>query len=111
MRLNSSARHDATNKTTIDGLSEMTHIVRLSDSFTQMNSEANAQVHLRVDPSLLYPPPIRPLCEVEKEAILHAYQLTRNPCLAAKALGIGKTTMYRKMHKYGITPFSALGRL
>jgi transcriptional regulator of acetoin/glycerol metabolism len=100
----------------------MTHVLKRSEQFTQMSQEREAEVHLRMDPNLLVAgldlgtefnkfQGIRPLCEVEREAILNAYQLMRNPCVAAKALGIGKSTMYRKMHKYGITPFSALGRL
>jgi DNA-binding NtrC family response regulator len=46
---------------------------------------------------------IRTLAEIERQAILEAvvachYHLAR----AAKRLGIGQTTIYRKMHEYGI---------
>jgi transcriptional regulator of acetoin/glycerol metabolism len=44
---------------------------------------------------------IRPLCEVEKEAILKAIKMTRSCATAANALGIGKTTIYRKLREYG----------
>ena len=43
---------------------------------------------------------IRPLAEVEKEAILYAVRASRNVTEAAQKLGIGKTTIYRKMREY-----------
>jgi transcriptional regulator of acetoin/glycerol metabolism len=49
---------------------------------------------------------IRPLEEVEKEAILAAVRETRDVLKAAAALGIGKTTLYRKLHQYGYSPKS-----
>lgn len=44
---------------------------------------------------------IRKLAEVERELIVAALEQLK-PVEAAKALGIGKTTMYRKVKKYGI---------
>jgi two-component system response regulator HydG len=45
---------------------------------------------------------IAPLAEVEKRAILHAIALLDGDKLeAAKQLGIGKTTLYRKLKEYG----------
>lgn len=44
---------------------------------------------------------IRPLAEVEREAIMNAV-VTRGVAEAAKLLGVGKTTLYRKMQEYGM---------
>ena len=45
-----------------------------------------------------------PLAELEKQAIIGALkQLHGDKLLAAKMLGIGKTTLYRKLKEYGIT--------
>lgn len=45
---------------------------------------------------------IVPLAEVEKQAILTALdRLNGNKLLTARALGIGKTTLYRKLRAYG----------
>lgn len=52
-------------------------------------------------------PAIRPISELEREAIEQALQLTQDDkILAAKKLGIGKTTLYRKLKEYR-TPVSA----
>jgi Nif-specific regulatory protein len=56
------------------------------------------------------PPPIQfeedvivPLSELERRAILHALKVTRhNVTRAARALGIGRATMYRKLDRYKI---------
>ena len=48
---------------------------------------------------------IRPLAEIEKEAILTALRIFDGDKLAiATALGIGKTTLYRKLAEYGEMP-------
>jgi two-component system, NtrC family, response regulator AtoC len=45
---------------------------------------------------------VAPLAEIEKRAILHAIALLNGDKLeAAKQLGIGKTTLYRKLKEYG----------
>jgi DNA-binding NtrC family response regulator len=50
------------------------------------------------------PTPIKPLWELEKQAILNALEeLNGDKLLTATKLGIGKTTLYRKLKKYGIT--------
>ena len=49
------------------------------------------------------PTGVTPLAEVEKRAILHALQVTRGDrTLAAELLGIGRTTLYRKLKEYGL---------
>jgi len=62
-----------------------------------------------VQNSLLQPPSrlpagprIVPLAELEKQAILSTIdQLHGDKLLAARLLGIGKTTLYRKLKEYG----------
>jgi two-component system response regulator HydG len=47
---------------------------------------------------------ILPLAEMEKQAILGALQqLNGDKLMTARALGIGKTTLYRKLKEYGIS--------
>ena len=47
---------------------------------------------------------ILPLAELEKQAILGALQqLNGDKLMTARALGIGKTTLYRKLKEYGIS--------
>ncbi len=49
--------------------------------------------------------PIRPLSEVEKHAILQALDFTKGDRLmAAHLLGIGRTTLYRKLKEYHMEP-------
>jgi DNA-binding NtrC family response regulator len=46
-------------------------------------------------------PTIMPLCEIEKRAILEALQYTKGDhTMAAQLLGIGRTTLYRKLKEY-----------
>ena len=48
-------------------------------------------------------PELKTLAELEKEAILGAiHTLNGDKLQAAKLLGIGKTTLYRKLKEYGI---------
>jgi|ERR1700689_1639986 len=47
---------------------------------------------------------IRPLADVEKELILAACSETRDCSRAARELGIGQTTLYRKLREYGEPP-------
>jgi two-component system response regulator HydG len=47
--------------------------------------------------------PIRSIAEMEKSAIMSTIQqLDGDKLLAAKLLGIGKTTLYRKLKEYGL---------
>ncbi len=49
------------------------------------------------------PKGIMPLAEVEKKAILHAIDHTKGDrTVAAALLGIGRTTLYRKLKEYGL---------
>jgi DNA-binding NtrC family response regulator len=46
---------------------------------------------------------IVPLAEIEKKAILHAIEYTKGDrTVAAAMLGIGRTTLYRKLKEYGL---------
>jgi len=48
-------------------------------------------------------PDVKPLAEMEREAILDAIRVLKGDKLqAARLLGIGKTTLYRKLKEYGI---------
>lgn len=44
--------------------------------------------------------PVETLASMEKRAFLRALQITGNRQLAAKMLGVGKTTIYRKLKEY-----------
>ncbi|NWF85275.1 MAG: sigma-54-dependent Fis family transcriptional regulator [Bryobacteraceae bacterium] len=47
--------------------------------------------------------PVLPLAEMERRAILHALEYTKGDrVMAAQLLGIGRTTLYRKLKEYGI---------
>jgi DNA-binding NtrC family response regulator len=47
------------------------------------------------------PLPVVPIAELEREAIENAViQAGGNKCLAAQLLGVGKTTLYRKLREY-----------
>ena len=48
---------------------------------------------------------ILPLDEVERKTIIHALKVTNNNISdAARALGIGRNTLYRKLEKYNLLP-------
>jgi two-component system response regulator HydG len=54
--------------------------------------------------------PVLPLAQLEKQAILETLRkLNGDKLLAARLLGIGKTTLYRKLKEYGITDHNAAG--
>jgi DNA-binding NtrC family response regulator len=47
--------------------------------------------------------PVLPLAEMEKRAIINALQYTKGDrVMTANLLGIGRTTLYRKIKEYGI---------
>ena len=46
--------------------------------------------------------PVEPLADVERRAILNAIRYTKGDrTVAAALLGIGRTTLYRKLKEYG----------
>ena len=46
---------------------------------------------------------IAPIAEIERQAILSTiHHLNGDKLMAAKLLGIGKTTLYRKLKEYGL---------
>ncbi|MFC6645180.1 helix-turn-helix domain-containing protein [Granulicella cerasi] len=48
-------------------------------------------------------PVVQSIAEMEKQAILNTIrQLRGDKLMAAKLLGIGKTTLYRKLKEYGL---------
>jgi transcriptional regulator with PAS, ATPase and Fis domain len=50
-------------------------------------------------------PPVIPLSEVERQAIIGALEYTRGDrAVAAHLLGIGRTTLYRKLKEYQLEP-------
>src|SRR5271167_3702043 len=62
----------------------------------------NFQAYPKPDASGSEPEAITPLDQIEKWAILHAIELLKGDKLqAARRLGIGKTTLYRKLKEYG----------
>ena len=53
-------------------------------------------------------PVIMPLCEIEKRAILEALLYTKGDhTTAAHLLGIGRTTLYRKLKEYRLEDLAA----
>ncbi len=59
---------------------------------------------VRPQPAAAAPTTIRAIAEVEREAILEALQQVKgDKLLAAKLLGIGKTTIYRKLKEYAFS--------
>lgn len=59
-------------------------------------------------PSPEEPHEVTSIAEMEKQAILNAiHQLNGDKLMAARLLGIGKTTLYRKLKEYGLDKASA----
>ena len=51
------------------------------------------------------PAAVLPLAEVERQALVHALEVsTNNIAEAARALGLNRATLYRKLKKYGLRP-------
>lgn len=73
----------------------MIHLGDLSPSVSNLNSP-----HTLADANL--GSKIVPMAELEKQTILNAIaQLNGDKLMAARLLGIGKTTLYRKLKEYG----------
>src|SRR5215470_4473369 len=83
-------------------------VLQLGDSSSPIIEYYSATRPRITQPSLLNDtslaaPAITPLVELEKQAILTALkELQGDKLAAAKLLGIGKTTMYRKLKEYGL---------
>jgi two-component system response regulator HydG len=73
--------------------------IHVADLPTQIR---DAQALVAAPEGATDPAAITPLDELEKQAILHAIQMLDGDKLeAARRLGIGKTTLYRKLKEYG----------
>jgi DNA-binding NtrC family response regulator len=84
-------------------------VLRLGDLPTQLQQEGVAAQHAAAAASAqksaaaTATPGVKPLADLEREAILGAIRaLNGDKLQAAKLLGIGKTTLYRKLKEYGI---------
>ena len=80
------------------------HLGDLPTQLQQRGLEARrAAVAAGEDSAAAGAPELKTLAELEREAILGAIRtLNGDKLQAAKLLGIGKTTLYRKLKEYGI---------
>jgi two-component system response regulator HydG len=81
-------------------------VLQLGDLPTQLQQQG-IESHRTPPPGLVHTDSaaqdVKPLAEMEREAILTAIRtLGGDKLLAARLLGIGKTTLYRKLKEYGI---------
>jgi DNA-binding NtrC family response regulator len=80
------------------------HLGDLPSQLQQQELEARRSSTARAEPEGNGASEVRTLAELEREAILDAIRtLNGDKLQAAKLLGIGKTTLYRKLKEYGIT--------
>ena len=82
--------------------------IQLGHLPTQLQNEALAALHSAAHAARTPEPTptmeVIPLAVQERRAILDAIRRTQgDKLIAAKLLGIGKTTLYRKLKEYGIT--------
>jgi two-component system response regulator HydG len=83
-------------------------VVALGDLPTQLKQEGLAALRALVAPGKAEEPStmvqVKSIAELERQAILDAIRVLDGDKLkAAKLLGIGKTTLYRKLKEYGIS--------
>jgi DNA-binding NtrC family response regulator len=92
-------------------------VIHMGDLPTQLQNHElglrrEAASHMQRVQAVMQPaaaPRITPLAELEKQAILTTIkQLKGDKLLAARLLGIGKTTLYRKLKEYGISENGSL---
>ncbi len=80
-------------------------VIHLGDLPTQLQQRGLDAYHSAANGGIQQeePNPVKPLAELERNAILHAIRaLNGDKLQAARLLGIGKTTLYRKLKEYGI---------
>ncbi len=84
-------------------------VLHLGDRPTQLQQQGLKENHDALhagdaeENGLAAAPGVKPLAALEREAILGAIRtLNGDKLQAAKLLGIGKTTLYRKLKEYGI---------
>ncbi|RMD85831.1 MAG: sigma-54-dependent Fis family transcriptional regulator [Calditrichaeota bacterium] len=84
-----------------DGILYPEHLPITITSYKLDNNSGDAYIDLKKAVALTKK--ITPLKELEKEVLKQALRLTNyNMSIAAAELGIGRTTLYRKLHKYRI---------
>ena len=81
-------------------------VLHLGDLPTQLQQQglaAHREAATAEGDAAGHPQPVKPLADLERDAILTAIRALRGDKLqAARLLGIGKTTLYRKLKEYGI---------
>jgi two-component system response regulator HydG len=81
-------------------------VLRLGDMPTQLQDfhlHAHHAANGHADSAAADPVDVTPLADLERQAILDTLrQLNGDKLTAARLLGIGKTTLYRKLKEYGI---------
>jgi two-component system response regulator HydG len=82
-------------------------LLQLGDLPTQLQNQGlearRAAAASAETPEAVGAPEVKTLADLEKDAILSAIRILNGDKLqAAKMLGIGKTTLYRKLKEYGI---------
>jgi DNA-binding NtrC family response regulator len=79
----------------------MNHVTQKGINQTGLTSMARAVGTVESSP-MLFDTPIIPLPELERRAVLDALRYTKGDrTMAASLLGIGRTTLYRKLKEYG----------
>ena len=79
-------------------LLETTDVLQVNNLPPQLSPIAASQ---RDHPA---PTAVLPLAEVERQALIHALEASANNVTeAARSLGLGRATLYRKLKKYGLT--------
>ena len=81
-------------------------VLHMADLPTQLQDfrAHRAEEPLTSEPGVSAPAPILSMADMEKHAILETIrQLKGDKLMAARLLGIGKTTLYRKLKEYGIS--------
>ncbi len=81
------------------------HLADLPSALQNHHHQAHAEVPaaFAAEPGPGMRAPVIPIAELERQAILNTLEQLRGDKLrAAKMLGIGKTTLYRKLKEYGL---------